>query len=65
MIISIIEKLQRKKQRAVLEKHPQVTLGIGLKLGTNNAFRLEKTRYLEKTLNSTITIILTKELRML
>ena len=41
MIISIIEKLQRKKQRAVLEKHPQVTLGIGLKLGTNNHFILD------------------------
>lgn len=38
MITSIIEKLQRKKQRDVLTKHPQVLLGSGLKLGVNNHF---------------------------
>ena len=40
MISSIIEKLQRKKQRAVLEKHPQVSVGNHLKLGINNHFIL-------------------------
>lgn len=40
MITAIIEKLQRKKQRMILEKHPQVSLGNSLKLGINNHFTL-------------------------
>ncbi len=40
MITSITEKLQRKKLRALLEKHPQVSVGNGLKLGINNHFVL-------------------------
>ena len=38
MITAIIEKLQRKKQRMILEKHPQVSVGKSLKLGINNHF---------------------------
>ena len=40
MITSIIEKFQRKKQRAVLTKHPLVSVGNGLKLGSSNHFIL-------------------------
>lgn len=40
MITSIIEKLHRKKQRAVLEKHPLVKLESGLKIGISNHFIL-------------------------
>ncbi len=40
MITSIIEKFQRKKQRTILAKHPQVSVGNGLKLGSSNHFIL-------------------------
>ena len=40
MITSILEKLQRKKQRSILEKHLEVSVGINLKLGANNHFIL-------------------------
>lgn len=40
MITSITEKFQRKKQRAVLTKHPLVSVGNGLKLGSSNHFIL-------------------------
>lgn len=40
MITSIIEKLQRKKQRNVLAKHSQVIVGSDLKLGAYNHFIL-------------------------
>lgn len=40
MIISFLEKLQRKKQRILLKKHPAVLLGKSLKLGINNHFVL-------------------------
>ena len=40
MITSLIEKLQRKKQRIILEKHPHVVVGSGLTLGTSNHFIL-------------------------
>lgn len=40
MITSIIEKFQRKKQRAILTNHPNVNVGNGLKLGVSNHFIL-------------------------
>ena len=40
MITAIIEKLQRKKQKMILEKHPQVSVGKSLKLGSNDHFIL-------------------------
>lgn len=40
MITSITEKLQRKKLRTLLEKHPHVSVGNGLKLGISNHFVL-------------------------
>lgn len=40
MITSIIEKLQRKKQRAILDQHPLVTIKSGLKIGISNHFIL-------------------------
>lgn len=40
MITALIEKLQRKKQKLILQKHPQVIVGKGLKLGINNHFTI-------------------------
>ena len=40
MITAILEKLQRKKQKMILEKHPQVSVGKSLKLGSNDHFIL-------------------------
>lgn len=40
MITAIIEKLQRKKQRKILENHPQVSVGKNLKLGINDHITL-------------------------
>ena len=40
MITAIFEKFQRKKQRMILEKHPNVSVGKNLKLGINDHFIL-------------------------